>query len=214
MGHSIDDIRRLTARWLAGETTLAEEAALREFFGGNSSGGDGSGGCGGCGVRGGDSNNFGDAQDELPADLEPCRLLFGQSARAAGERSRRNLVLHTPSAGERATKQRATKRHSLAGWTIAAASAAAAVAAIVVAVAVFTPAGSGPGAESHSGDIVCLVNGERITDPDRIEAYTREALRLANDNLRRPGQSLSSELGGDPAMVRVGEMLNELIKNQ
>jgi hypothetical protein len=59
-----------------------------------------------------------------------------------------------------------------------------------------------------------MVNGVRITDPASIAAYTREALEIASDNLKRPGAVLSTTLGDDPTMIHVGEMLNELTKNQ
>jgi hypothetical protein len=185
MEYSAKQIRGLAERWLAGETSLDEEAALREFFGG--------------------------VQEEgLPADLLPYRPLFGQSARAAGGRSHRKLVLHTePTArsDKRAEgSERTAIRQPLHRWITAAAGIAAAVVA-AVAVLVATE-------QSRTGDIVCVVNGVRISDPAQIEVYTREALEMVSENLKKPGQTLSSELGGEAALVRVGEMLNELSKNQ
>ncbi len=159
----------LVKRWLAGETTLAEEAALRDFFG--------------------------SAQEELPVDLQSCLPLFGQSAEAADERSDRKLVLHTDPVHR-------SIRRPLRRWLGAAAGIAAAV---TVAIALFLAPG-----RSHSGDVICFVNGVHITDPGEIAAYTREALEIASDNLRKPGETLSSELDGDPTIARVGEMLNEL----
>ncbi len=80
-------------------------------------------------------------------------------------------------------------------------------AAVIVTVAVFVAP-----ERSHSADILCVVNGVHVTDPCEIAIHTREALEIAADNLRRPGKSLSAELGGDPSLARVGEMLNELTK--
>ena len=167
-----NEVRALVKRWLAGETTLAEEEALRNFFVG--------------------------AQDGLPVDLQLYRPLFGQSAEAAGEKSRRKLVLHTDIASR-------SLHRPLRRWSGVAACIAAAVLATV---AIVVPK------RSYPGDIVCVVNGMIITEPTQIAAYTLEALEIASLNLRKPQQAISSELDGDPVMVRVGEMLNELIKTE
>ncbi len=171
MDYNVEDIRALAERWLAAETTLAEEQALRKWFA--------------------------DTREELPVDLKPIGSMFGQSAEAAGERSHRKLILHTEPSHRTVSRQ-------LRRW-IPAVSAAAILVAML---AIFTP---GPAPQS---DILCVVNGVRITDPDQIAAHTLEALEIADDNLKKPGEALSSELGSDPALVRVGEMLNELSKNQ
>ncbi len=181
MGYNIEETRALVERWLAGGTTLAEEAALRDFFSG--------------------------AQDELPGDLQPYRLLFGQSAEAAGERSHRRLILHTePNRPGGILTGSVASRRPLRRWIAGAAAAVVAIA--VVTTLIFAPE------RASRGDILCVVNGVQITDPGQIAAYTREAFEIANDNLRKPGETLSSELGADPAFERVGEMLNELAKNQ
>jgi hypothetical protein len=121
------------------------------------------------------------------------KILSGQFAKMRLEKSGIKLVLHT-------------ETRPLRRW-IAAASGIAAAA--IVAVAVLTTS-----ERSHSGDIICYVNGVHITDPGEIEAYTREALEIAGENLRRPGETLVLELGSDPVMERVGEMLNELTKTK
>jgi hypothetical protein len=194
-----EQVKALAAGWLAGETTLAEEAALRAFFA--------------------------DANEELPADLQTLKPVFGQSAAARGERSHRKLVLHTePAARQKGTaefKGIATRRPLRR--LIAAGTAAAAVAAVVV-IALWVAPQRTPESDdfamyvapehTSNGDIECVVNGVRITDQDEIAAYTREALKIANDNLRKPSRALSSELGNETALVRVGEMLNELSKNR
>jgi hypothetical protein len=169
------EVRTLVERWLQGESTLGQEAVLREFFAG--------------------------AEDGLPADLEACRLLFGQSAGAAAQRPSRKLILHTEPA------PRLSRRTNRVKWLTVATGAAAA--AVVTAIAILTPPPPSP-----TENIVCMVNGVRITDPSSIAAYTREALEIASDNLKRPGATLSSNLAEDPGMARVGEMLNELTKNQ
>ena len=192
MDYKVEEIRALAERWLAGETSLAQEAVLRRWFAG--------------------------MQEELPVDLRPLRSMFGQSAEAAGERSHRKLVLHTepshPSVktggnilpGSKVPGAAPSGRRLLRRWVAVASTAAAAV--VVAMVAIFTP---GPAPQS---DILCVVNGVHITDPDQIASYTREALELASDNLRKPGEAISSELNSDPALARVGEMLNELSKNR
>lgn len=180
MEYNIENIRAIAERWLAGETSLSEEAALREFF-----------------AR---------SHNELPVDLRPYRLLFGQSAGSADERSHRKLILHTEPAGRTAVAAPRSGHRPLRRWMAAASAVAAAV--IVAMVAIFSPVPASP------DSIVCVVNGVRITDPDQISAYTREAFRIADDNLRKPGEALSSELSSDPAMTRVGEMLNELSKDR
>ncbi len=67
MEYKAENIRQLAEKYLRGETSLAEEAALRDYF-----------------------NNC----VEIPADLADCRLLFGQNAGASAVRSRRELKLH------------------------------------------------------------------------------------------------------------------------
>ena len=180
MEYSVEQIRALAERWLAGETSIAEEALLRRFFA---------------------------EQTELPADLQPYLPLFGQSAEAAGERSHRKLVLHVePVAGIEAANLAKRRIMPLIRRIAATAAIAAAVSATIVLFVVPRAA--------HGGDIVCVVNGVKITDPDQIALYTREALEIASDNLNKPGQTLSAELGGEEVMTYVGEMLNELTNNQ
>ncbi len=62
--------------------------------------------------------------------------------------------------------------------------------------------------------VTCTVNGERVTDPARIEQHTREALQLADEILQIPFATLVSILNDSPAITRVGEMLNELTKER
>lgn len=169
MEYNVDDIRALAERWLAGETTLAEETALRDWFAGT--------------------------QERLPVDLQLLGLLFGQIAQASDERSRRKPFLRTEPV-----------LIPLRRWMVAASGIAAAV---LIAVTVFVAPEHAP-----QSDILCVVNGVKITDPGEIAAHTRYALKIVGDNLRKPGETLSSELGGDPAMARVGEMLNELTKTE
>jgi hypothetical protein len=132
----------------------------------------------------------------LPADLEPYRLMFDGISRAASLRSNRALILRTYN------KQ---PRMRLTRWFLTAAAGAAAAAVTTVMLII-------PNPTTSENNIVCTVNGVRITDPARIAAYTREALEIASDNLNKPGAALSTTLGTDPAMIRVGEMLNELTK--
>ncbi len=123
--------------------------------------------------------------------------------KAAEERSDRKLVLHTDN--ESVPFPQRKRRPGMWSW----AAAASVAAAIVVGVAVFVDPAPEPEAP-----VICTVNGERITDPARIEQYTREALEIADENLRRPGAILASSLGDDLTTTRVGEMLNELINNR
>ena len=62
--------------------------------------------------------------------------------------------------------------------------------------------------------VICIVNGEWITDPGLIAAYTRESLELASDKLLIPGAILRTTLAASPALTKVGKMLNELINNR
>jgi hypothetical protein len=179
MDYKVNEIRALAQRWLAGETTLAEERVLREWF---------------AEVQ----------REELPVDLVPIASMFGQSAQAAGERSHRKLVLHTEPAKQSAPLLK--RSHPLRRWVAVASAAAAVVIAMVV---IFTPAERAP-----QSDILCVVNGVQITDPDMIALHTREALKIADDNMQLPRRAISAEFASDPAMARVGEMLNELSKNQ
>jgi hypothetical protein len=174
-----DRARTLVERWLAGETTLAEEAALREFFAG--------------------------VEDELPDDLRPCRAMFGQSAGVAASRSPRKLILHTepePVARRVSLLRRGFAGRSSTRWSVAAAVAAA---AIVGTVLLITPERAVP-----ESDIVCMVNGVRITDPTAIDAYTRRALEMVNDNLQKPASAVESELTGNPALTRAARVLNSI----
>ncbi len=67
MEYNVENIRQLAEKYFRGETTLSEEAVLREYF-----------------------NN----SNEVPADLQAYSLLFGQSAKALAGRPRRELILH------------------------------------------------------------------------------------------------------------------------
>jgi hypothetical protein len=176
MEHDHDDIKTLTERWLAGETSLAEEEALRDFFSG--------------------------AQRDTP-----LAQMFSQSATAAGERPSRRLILHSEGSTIRPMR-RPVLRVVTRRWIATAAAAVVAAVALFVALPDHDP-DHDPG-HDPTGGIVCMVNGVRITDPDQIALYTREALEIASDNLRRPSEKISSTLSGDPAMARVGEMLNQL----
>ncbi len=208
MEYNVEMIRALTKRWLAGETTLAEEAALKEFFGGA------------YGVL-----------NELPADLQPYRHLFGQSAEVAAARPGRKLVLHTEVAATAAadlatqntpgtalgTPQRRflSRRARMTGWWTGIAAAA-----VVAAIVIFAPGrgrndgNDGIGGIGEGGDIMCVVNGVQITDPDQIALYTRQALEIASDNLQKPRQAISSQLKDDPGLARAGELLNQLIETE
>ncbi len=66
MEYNIENIRTLAEKYFRGETTLAEEAALREYF-----------------------NN----SREIPADLEACRLLFRQNAIASAATAAADLMI-------------------------------------------------------------------------------------------------------------------------
>jgi hypothetical protein len=179
--------RALVERWLAGETTLAEERELRELFG--------------------------DGRRALPRDLEVYRPLFGQVRGAAAEGPRRKLALRTgPSAAEPGAastpKQRgAAMRMALPRPDVRRrVAAAAAVVAVAVAVGVVATRTERPNVAAD--EISCVVDGVRVTDPEAIAAHTRAALRLVDENVRRPEQTLSGQLRG------VGELLNELSNEQ
>ena len=140
-------------------------------------------------------------------------LMERWAEKAAAERSGRKLILHTevgtPTA-DRATQNTPTVATSrslrLRRWSWAAASIAAAV---VVGAAIFTTPAPEP-----ASPVICTVNGKLVTDPASIEQYTREALELADENLRRPGVILAQTLVDDLTTTRVGEMLNELTNNR
>jgi hypothetical protein len=170
------EVRALMERWLAGGTTLAEEAALRKFFA--------------------------DAEDGLPDDLRPGRALFGQGACAAAARSPRKLILHTgpePGAGETPLPARSRR---LTRWSVIAASIAAAIVGVVVFI--------NPPISQSGEEIVCTVNGVKITDPAAIELYTTRALKMVNDNLQKPAAAVESELTGNPALTRAAKVMKSI----
>lgn len=164
MGYNLQNIRQLADKYFKGETTLAEEAALREYFSGSR---------------------------EIPADLEACRLLFGLCAEAAAEKPRRKLRLREK-----------PERISLRGWIVAASGIAAMV---VAAVCLNMNVGA-----SQTGDIVCYVNGQKITDRQLAMEYTQEAIDLINANLRKPAERLAAPAEKTVTIDRVNEMLNAL----
>jgi hypothetical protein len=182
------DLKVLAERWLAGETTLTEENALREHFGATR------------------ELSAGGEPEGVPADMRPLAAIFAYGAEAADERPARPMKMHTVNATPKMLRRPMSGPVRL--WIAATVAAAAVIAGIALFVALPHPAGTG-------GDpIVCMVNGVRITDPDQIAAYTLEALQIASDNLRRPSETISATLGNDPAIVRVGEMLDQLTKNE
>lgn len=138
-------------------------------------------------------------------------LLERWAKKAANETSGRKLVLHTEPEPERGRTlllpgKGGGRRMRLTWWSVAAAACIAA--AVVVGTAIFTP----PALPDTT--VICMVNGKQVTDPASIEQYTREAFRLADENLRRPGATFTSMLDDGPTMTRVAEMLNELTNNQ
>jgi hypothetical protein len=181
MDYKVDDIRVLTQRWLAGETTLVEEDVLREWFARMQ-------------------------REELPVDLVPIASMFGQNREAMGQRPGRKLILHT----EPAPQPALSLKRSRPLRRLVAATSAVAAAIVIAMVAIFAPE-STPASQT---DILCVVNGVRITDPAQIALHTREALEIADRNMQLPRRTLSAEFASDPAMARVGEMLNELSKKQ
>jgi hypothetical protein len=166
-----NDVKALVARWLEGSTTLAEETALREFFAA--------------------PDTLNDSNADLPADLEPYRLIFRQTSAASALKPARALILRTEPV-----------RRPLRRWIIAAASVAAAA---LIAVALV----GGP-EPLRTGQTICMVNGVRITDPAAIEAYTRQALATASENLQKPGEAISSTLAGNPALDRAARIIETI----
>lgn len=164
MEYNLQNIRQLADKYFKGETSLAEEAALREYF---------------SGCR------------EIPADLEACRLLFGQSAGAAVERPRRNLRLN----------------EKPAQWHLKNLIAAASGIAAILVAAICLTISLGP---PKTGDIVCYVNGQKITDRRQAMEYTQEALDLINASLRKPAERLAVPVEKTETIERVNEMLNTL----
>jgi len=200
--------RALVERWLAGETTLAEERRLREFFGA--------------------------ARCGLPPDLEACRPLFGAAGASAAEGPRRTLVLRaepadgtqsvvkpqsaietplaadarrsagSPSVGDarRAARPLRVARPPVALRTL---RRAAAIAAAVVAVAAIGVVATRTEQPHPAGEqISCVVDGVPVTDPAAIEQHTRRTLEMIESSLNKPQRTLARQLDG------VGPLLDKL----
>jgi hypothetical protein len=86
---------------------------------------------------------------------------------------------------------------------------AAAAAAIAVGIFVFVERDTTSG-----GELICYVNGERITDPHLAEEYAASAIEHINATLRKPSEYLSAKSTQSPTMKRVEEMLNTLSSQQ
>lgn len=167
-------VRALTERWLAGETSLAEERTLREFFEG--------------------------AQGDLPRDLHSVRAMFVHGQALATDRPTRRLVMHTDIVP--GVEEPVAVRPILRRWIVAASGIAAAVALMIALPRVSD--------SDSSSEIVCVVNGVRITDPDQVESYTREALEIMSCNFHKPRQVLSANLSGSGSLQLAAEVLKTL----
>lgn len=164
MEYNVENIRQLAERYFRGGTTLEEEAVLRDYF-----------------------RNC----DNVPADLEPCRLMFGHWAKAVSEVSRREIPL----------KDKAGYGRPLFAATVAVA------AALLVGLFVVTGSLNSPGQDG----IVCYVNGKPVTDQQQAAEYALGAIGLINESLRKPAEYLSVKSDNSPTIERVEEMLNMLV---
>ncbi len=169
MEYKIENIRSLVAKYFDGETTLAEEKTLRDFF-----------------------NSPGD----IPEDLQACRALFAHHAAASAETSHRKLALHTEPSSV------APRVRPLYRWIFVAAGVAAAVL-----VTFFVQIN--PGHTNH-GDILCYVNGVRITDRREAMEYTRQTFDKVSVEVQRSIEGISEKMQANPGMRSVGDILNGL----
>jgi hypothetical protein len=164
MEYNIDDIRALADKYFAGNTTLAEEATLRDYFAGST---------------------------DVPADLKPCALLLGSSAAEATRRSHTEINLHRP-----------TVRPLIYALSTVAA-------AVMVGLFVFVGHTDAP-----QEQLICYVNGQKITDPLQANRYALDAIELVNENLQKPSEILATKTLQRSTAKRVEEMLNILTSQQ
>lgn len=183
MAYNQTEIRALLERYFDGETSLAEERALSDYFASSPS---------------------------IPADLEYARAMFGHFAHASGQAfTPAPEVCHiastdatgsatnqtslpdngtaaaaitaphgTQSASAAPAPKPRKRRRKIIAW---AGSAAAAIAAGLI--LTFTLI-------SDREVVYCYVNGEPVTDYDLAYAYTQGALGLIVDNVRKPQEHL------------------------
>jgi hypothetical protein len=133
---------------------------------------------------------FGHCTD-IPVDLKPCALLLGHSAAEATRRSHTEIRLH---------------RHNVRPLIFAITTVAAAV---LVGLFVFIGRTDTP-----QEQLVCYVNGQRITDPALATLYATDAIELVNENLQKPSEILSAKTLQSSTAKRVEEMLNTLSSQQ
>jgi hypothetical protein len=164
MEYNVETIRMLADKYFAGTATLAEEAALRDYFG---------------------------DRVDIPADLRLCALLLGRSAAEATRRSHTEIRLH-----------RQPVRPLIFTITTVAA-------AVLVGLFVFVGRTDTP-----QEQLICYVNGQKITDPRQVNQYTLNAIGLINESLQKPAELLSAKTDKSPTAKRVEEMLNTLTSQQ
>ncbi|MDR0908000.1 MAG: hypothetical protein LBM63_05295 [Rikenellaceae bacterium] len=128
---------------------------------------------------------------DIPTDLKPCALLLGRSASEATRRSHAEIKLHRP----------AVRPLIYAITTVAA--------AVLVGIFVFVGR-----TDLAQNDLICYVNGQRITDPLQANRYALDAIELVNANLQKPSEILTAKTRKSPTAKRVEEMLNTLTSQQ
>ena len=155
-------LRELVERYFEGSTSLGEEKALREYF---------------------------VSAEEIPADLEYVRAMFGLFSGAAEEKSQRAFVAPEPEKGtESQSASASTNRKAgpirrsrrILAWS--GSVAAAVIAAIVISLSI--------NREPATDTVYCYINGEPVTDYELAYAYTQGAFGLIEDNMKKPGEYL------------------------
>jgi hypothetical protein len=140
---------------------------------------------------------FGHCTD-VPADLKPCVLLLGHSAAEATRRSHTEIRLHA----EPNASRRFVLPLTRAITTVAA--------AVLVGLFVFVGRTG-----SSQEQLICYVNGQKITDPALATHYASDAIELVNENLQKPSEIIAAKTHQSSTTAkRVGEMLNTLSSQQ
>ena len=179
-------IRYLLELYFDGETTLEQERQLREYFAG----------------------------DDVPADLEYARAMFGFFGAAAKDTSSADIILRfeeewaavrqeLPIADVRELKKPASEnshRIVMAGWIYRVASVAAVVLLTIGITFTVTRYADQP-------TIYCYVNGQPVTDIDYATRQAEMAARILEGNMKTSAEGINALAEASKPIEQLGKVL-------
>lgn len=179
-------IRYLLELYFDGETTIEQERQLREYFAG----------------------------DDVPADLEYARAMFGFFGAAAKDTCQTDIVLRfeegSPTAHEEPCvaeirdlskpAPKTSRRIAWTGWVYRAASVAAVVLLTIGITFTVTRYADQP-------TIYCYVNGQPVTDIDYATRQAEMAARILEGNMKTSAEGINALAEASKPMEQLGKVL-------